>query len=117
MILVTGGAGFIGSNFILDWLEHEQTPIINLDKLTYAGNLENLATIATQENAHIKLSIQSGEAGRLLTEVPIDQNSLYCTGSRASLGCCLAWRRGASGAWASFADTSIRATVRTQSES
>ena len=41
-ILVTGGAGFIGSNFILHWSEQEQTPVVNLDKLTYAGNLRNL---------------------------------------------------------------------------
>jgi dTDP-glucose 4,6-dehydratase len=46
MILVTGGAGFIGSNFILDWLAHHDEPVINLDKLTYAGNPENLAVIA-----------------------------------------------------------------------
>jgi dTDP-glucose 4,6-dehydratase len=45
-ILVTGGAGFIGSNFILRWIESEQTPVINLDKLTYAGNLANLETIS-----------------------------------------------------------------------
>ena len=45
MILVTGGAGFIGSNFILEWLEREQSPVINLDKLTYAGNPENLASL------------------------------------------------------------------------
>lgn len=43
MILVTGGAGFIGSNFILDWLAGSDEPVVNLDKLTYAGNLENLA--------------------------------------------------------------------------
>ncbi len=45
MILVTGGAGFIGANFVLDWLRLGQEPVLNLDKLTYAGNLENLATL------------------------------------------------------------------------
>ncbi|HEX8609666.1 MAG TPA: dTDP-glucose 4,6-dehydratase [Telluria sp.] len=45
MILVTGGAGFIGSNFILDWLAHSDEPVLNLDKLTYAGNLDNLAPL------------------------------------------------------------------------
>jgi len=43
MILVTGGAGFIGANFVLDWLASSDGPIVNLDKLTYAGNLDNLA--------------------------------------------------------------------------
>ncbi len=43
MILVTGGAGFIGSNFILDWISATGETVVNLDKLTYAGNLENLA--------------------------------------------------------------------------
>ncbi len=41
-LLITGGAGFIGSNFVLDWLSQSQEPIVNLDALTYAGNLENL---------------------------------------------------------------------------
>ena len=45
MILVTGGAGFIGSNFVLDWLTQSDEAIINLDKLTYAGNLENLVSL------------------------------------------------------------------------
>ncbi|HSJ98685.1 MAG TPA: GDP-mannose 4,6-dehydratase, partial [Myxococcota bacterium] len=45
-ILVTGGAGFIGSNFVLDWLAAEGEPVVNLDKLTYAGNLANLAALA-----------------------------------------------------------------------
>ncbi|MDX2165101.1 MAG: dTDP-glucose 4,6-dehydratase [Gammaproteobacteria bacterium] len=45
MIIVTGGAGFIGSNFVLDWLAQHDEPIINIDKLTYAGHLENLKTV------------------------------------------------------------------------
>lgn len=44
-ILVTGGAGFIGSNFVLDWLQKSYEPVVNLDKLTYAGNLENIASV------------------------------------------------------------------------
>jgi dTDP-glucose 4,6-dehydratase len=46
MILVTGGAGFIGSNFVLDWLAKVGEPVVNVDKLTYAGNLQNLAAVA-----------------------------------------------------------------------
>ena len=49
MILVTGGAGFIGSNFVLDWLERDSEPIVNLDALTYAGNLDNLARLEGDE--------------------------------------------------------------------
>ena len=45
MILVTGGAGFIGANFVLDWLAQTDEPVVNLDKLTYAGNLHNLASL------------------------------------------------------------------------
>ena len=45
MILFTGGAGFIGANFVLDWLTQSDEAIINLDKLTYAGNLENRASL------------------------------------------------------------------------
>ena len=44
-LLVTGGAGFIGSNFVLDWLKQSDEPVITLDALTYAGNLENLASL------------------------------------------------------------------------
>ncbi len=45
-ILVTGGAGFIGSNFVLDWLAQTDEPVVNLDALTYAGNLANLADLS-----------------------------------------------------------------------
>ena len=51
-ILVTGGAGFIGSNFILQWLNHATESVINLDKLTYSGNLSNLKSIA-QDARHV----------------------------------------------------------------
>jgi len=44
-IMVTGGAGFIGSNFVIDWLSKNDEQVINIDKLTYAGNLQNLKTI------------------------------------------------------------------------
>ncbi|MBK6676428.1 MAG: dTDP-glucose 4,6-dehydratase [Rhodocyclaceae bacterium] len=52
MILVTGGAGFIGANFVLDWLAEAGEPVVNLDKLTYAGNMENLAALA-DDGRHI----------------------------------------------------------------
>lgn len=45
MILVTGGAGFIGANFVLDWIATEGSPVLNFDKLTYAGNPANLASL------------------------------------------------------------------------
>ena len=50
MIFVTGGAGFIGGNFVLDWLFGQNEPVVNLDKLTYAGNLQTLASV--QANPH-----------------------------------------------------------------
>ena len=52
MILVTGGAGFIGSNFILDWLNQSDEAVLNLDLLTYAGNLENLSSLQS-DSRHI----------------------------------------------------------------
>ena len=69
-LLVTGGAGFIGANFVLDWLAASDEPIINLDKLTYAGNPETLASL--QGDARHQLV--QGDIGdtalvsRLLTE-------------------------------------------------
>jgi dTDP-glucose 4,6-dehydratase len=70
MILVTGGAGFIGSNFVLDWLSAEGEPVVNLDKLTYAGNLANLAPIAADAR-HIFVRGDIGDrdlVSRLLAE-------------------------------------------------
>ncbi len=45
-ILVTGGAGFIGANFVIDWIREAGTPIVNLDKLSYAGNMESLTPLS-----------------------------------------------------------------------
>jgi len=70
MILVTGGAGFIGSNFVLDWLATMDEPVINLDKLTYAGNLDNLKTVADHKH-HIFVRGDIGDVAlvkRLLDE-------------------------------------------------
>jgi dTDP-glucose 4,6-dehydratase len=57
LILVTGGAGFIGSNFILQWFASEPARIVNLDKLTYAGNLNNLHAI----EAHPRYRFEQGD--------------------------------------------------------
>jgi dTDP-glucose 4,6-dehydratase len=70
MILVTGGAGFIGSNFVLDWLAQSDEPVINVDKLTYAGNLNNLASL-NQDPRHIFVQGDIGDQAhmaRLLAE-------------------------------------------------
>ena len=70
MILVTGGAGFIGSNFVLDWLAGIDEPVLNLDKLTYAGNQQNLISLK-QDERHIFVRGDIGDAElmkRLLQE-------------------------------------------------
>ena len=54
MILVTGGAGFIGANFVLGWLAQFDEAIVNLDILSYAGNPENLAALAGDERSHLR---------------------------------------------------------------
>lgn len=59
-ILVTGGAGFIGSNFVLDWLAETDEPVVNVDKLTYAGNLENLATL-NDDKRHLFVKADIGD--------------------------------------------------------
>jgi dTDP-glucose 4,6-dehydratase len=69
-ILVTGGAGFIGSNFVLDWLAQAGEPVVNLDKLTYAGNLANLAGVRDDErHRFVRGDICDGELiARMLHE-------------------------------------------------
>ncbi|MDP1941703.1 MAG: dTDP-glucose 4,6-dehydratase, partial [Gallionella sp.] len=70
MILVTGSAGFIGSNFVLDWCAQHDEAVISLDKLTYAGNLESLATLK-DDPRHIFVQGDIGDAelvGKLLAE-------------------------------------------------
>lgn len=60
-ILVTGGAGFIGSNFVLGWLAQSNDPVITLDKLTYAGNLQNLTSLESDSrHTFIKGDIGDG---------------------------------------------------------
>jgi dTDP-glucose 4,6-dehydratase len=61
MILVTGAAGFIGSNFVLDWLATGGESLVNLDKLTYAGNLANLASLAGNDR-HIFVKGDIGDS-------------------------------------------------------
>lgn len=70
MILVTGGAGFIGANFVLDWLAQGGEAVVNLDKLTYAGNLETLASLK-DDARHIFVQGDIGDSAlvdRLLAE-------------------------------------------------
>ncbi len=67
MILVTGGAGFIGANFVLDWLAGHDEPVVNLDKLTYAGNRESLAALQ-DDPRHIFVQGDIGD-GPLLVEL------------------------------------------------
>jgi len=64
MILVTGGAGFIGANFVLDWLAQSDESVVNLDKLTYAGNRENLASLGDNP-AHIFVQGDIGDTALL----------------------------------------------------
>ncbi|MET3515273.1 dTDP-glucose 4,6-dehydratase [Pseudacidovorax sp. 1753] len=70
MILVTGGAGFIGANFVLDWLAGADEPVVNLDKLTYAGNLQTLASL-DGDKRHVFVQGDIGDSAlieRLLAE-------------------------------------------------
>jgi len=70
MILVTGSAGFIGSNFVLDWFAQHDEGVVSLDKLTYAGNLENLASLKADKR-HVFVQGDIGDAalvGKLLAQ-------------------------------------------------
>ena len=67
MILVTGGAGFIGANFVLDWLAQSDERVVNLDKLTYAGNLENLSSLAA-DSRHVFVKGDIGDTA-LVTQL------------------------------------------------
>lgn len=60
-IFVTGGAGFIGSNFVLDWLDASDETVVNIDKLTYAGNPENLKSLAGNPR-HVFVQADIGDA-------------------------------------------------------
>ena len=71
MILVTGGAGFIGANFVLDWLAAGGEGIVNLDLLTYAGNLGNLASL-TGDPRHVFVRGDIGD--RALVESLLGQH-------------------------------------------
>ena len=69
-ILVTGGAGFIGGNFVLDWVASSGEDVINLDKLTYAGNLETLSTLhGNPSHIFVKADISD----RVLVERLLDE--------------------------------------------
>ena len=62
MILVTGAAGFIGANFVLDWLSSVGESVLSIDKLTYAGNLENLACLrGDSRHTFAQLDIADGD--------------------------------------------------------
>ncbi len=65
MILVTGGAGFIGANFVLDWLAQSDELVVNLDALTYAGNLGNLSSLAG-DGRHIFVKADIGDVEQIL---------------------------------------------------
>ncbi len=70
-ILITGGAGFIGANFVLDWLAQSDEPVVNLDKLTYAGNLETLAPL---QNNPRHIFVQGDIADKALVDSLLAQH-------------------------------------------
>ena len=71
MILVTGGAGFIGANFVLNWLAQCDEPVVNLDNLTYAGNLQSLQSVENNSNYHF---VQGDIGDKVLLETLLQQH-------------------------------------------
>jgi dTDP-glucose 4,6-dehydratase len=72
-ILVTGGAGFIGSNFVLDWLDGSDEPVVTLDALTYAAHPHNLARLAG-DRRHLMIEGDIGDKGRI--KALLDQHAI-----------------------------------------
>ena len=94
-VLVTGGAGFIGSNFVLSWMKDSPRskagPVVNLDLLTYAGNAANLAPLEGDERyTFVRGDICDAElVGSLLQEIPAAGHRPLCGGEPCgSLDCC-----------------------------
>ena len=81
-VLVTGGAGFIGSNFVLQWLDEHRTPVTVLDKLTYAGNLENLASLQQDSRYRFVCGdiVDGALVRRLLEELRPRSDRAFCRG-------------------------------------
>lgn len=71
-ILVTGGAGFIGSNFIRDWIALEQASVVNLDSLTYAGNLQNLDHL---ERDHLHIFVKGDIQDRTVVQTLLQKHA------------------------------------------
>lgn len=81
-ILVTGAAGFVGSNFILDWLEQFNEPVINLSLLTYTGNLENLKELkGDPRHKFVRGNIgdRNLDANLLADAIPASTRQRVCT--------------------------------------
>ena len=75
-ILITGGAGFIGSNFVLEWAKHVSCDIVNLDKLTYAGNLQNLHLMFGRAGYHF---VHGDICDRELVRDVLHRSSTFCS--------------------------------------
>jgi hypothetical protein len=90
-IIITGAAGFIGSNFVLDWLDQSTEDVVSLDLLTYAGNLENLSSLNQNPHHHF---VQGNIGDRdlvssLLKKIPDKSGCKFC--GRKSCGSFDSW--------------------------